>query len=107
MTPHPIWVRVSHWLTTASVATLAVTGVAILMVHPRLYWGEAGNDLTPALLELPISRNYKHGGWTTQMPFFQAAGSPISAVRTYDIFNQNGWARSLHFLSAWWLAIPG
>ena len=33
------------------------------MVHPRLYWGEAGNDLTPALIELPISRNYQHGGW--------------------------------------------
>ena len=41
---------------------LAVSGFVILMAHPRLYWGNAGNDLTPALVELPISRNYKHGG---------------------------------------------
>jgi hypothetical protein len=35
--------------------TLAFTGFVILMAHPRLYWGEVGNDLTPALLELAIS----------------------------------------------------
>jgi thiosulfate reductase cytochrome b subunit len=79
----------------------------ILMAHPRLYWGDAGNDLTPALLELPISRNYKHGGWEKQAPFFETAASPISASRTFDIFNKNGWGRSLHFLSAWLLVLPG
>ena len=77
------------------------------MVHPRLYWGEAGNDLTPAFLELPISRNYKHGGWENRISFFQNSSSPVSASRTFDIFNQNGWGRSLHFLAAWLLVIPG
>jgi cytochrome b subunit of formate dehydrogenase len=104
---HQGWVRASHWIIAAALLVLVVTGVTILMVHPRLYWGETGNDLTPAFLELKISRNYQHGGWAPPAPFFQSPGSPISAVRTYDIFNQNGWARSLHFLSAWWLAIPG
>ena len=33
--------------------------------------------------------------------------SPVSASRTFDIFNQNGWGRSLHFLAAWLLVIPG
>lgn len=64
------------------------------MAHPRLYWGRAGNDLTPALVELPISRNYHHGGFDGD-------------ERTYNIFNQNGWARSLHFLGAWLLVVPG
>jgi thiosulfate reductase cytochrome b subunit len=105
--PHARWVRISHWIATASVLTLAFTGVVILMAHPRLYWGEAGNDLTPALIELPISRNYQHGGWDKRTPFFADAGGPISAVRTYDIFNQNGWGRSLHFLAAWCLVLPG
>lgn len=105
--PHAGWVRLSHWVIAASILVLVVTGVAILMVHPRLYWGEVGNDLTPAFLELKISRNYKHGGWTGATPFFPTAGSPISANRTYDIFNQNGWARSLHFLAAWVLVVPG
>ena len=77
------------------------------MVHPRLYWGEAGNDLTPALIELPISRNYQHGGWDKRTPFFADAAGPVSASRTYTIFNQNGWGRSLHFLAAWCLVLPG
>ena len=104
---HARWVRISHWILTVSLLTLAFTGFVILMAHPRLYWGDAGNDLTPALLELPISRNYQHGGWATPTPILQDAAGPISADRTYDIFNQNGWARSLHFLAAWWLVLPG
>src|SRR6478752_1627901 len=107
MSRHPVLVRVSHWITTACVVTLAYTGVVILMAHPRLYWGEVGNDLTPALVELPISRNYKHAGWEARTPFFETAGSPISASRTYDIFNRNGWGRSLHFLAGWSLVLPG
>lgn len=104
---HARWVRISHWILTVSLLTLAFSGFVILMAHPRLYWGEAGNDLTPALIELPISRNYKHGGWDTPTPLFQRADGPLSANRTYDIFNQNGWARSLHFLAAWCLVLPG
>jgi thiosulfate reductase cytochrome b subunit len=104
---HARWVRISHWIVTVSVFVLAFTGFEILMVHPRLYWGIAGNDLTPALLELPISRNYKHRGYDQPKPFFQDAAGPVSASRTYDIFNQNGWGRSLHFLSAWVLVLPG
>lgn len=105
--PHARWVRISHWIVTVSLLTLAFTGFVILMAHPRLYWGETGNDLTPALIELPISRNYQHGGWDKRTPFFQNAAGPISANRTYDIFNQNGWGRSLHFLAAWCLVLPG
>ena len=104
---HAPWVRISHAIVTVSVLTLAFTGLEILMVHPRLYWGEVGNDLTPALLELPISRNHRHGGWDNATPFFENAAGPISASRTYDIFNQNGWGRSLHFLAAWCLVLPG
>lgn len=92
---------------TASLLTLVFSGIEILMVHPRLYWGEAGNDLTPALIELPISRNYQHGGYEKPIPFFGDAEGRVSAIRTYDIFNQNGWGRSLHFLGAWVLVLPG
>ena len=104
---HRRWVKVTHWIGTISFLLLVFTGFEILMVHPRLYWGNVGNDLTPALFELPISRNYHHGGWQNIQPFFAAANSPVSGSRTYDIFNQNGWGRSLHFLSGWVLVITG
>jgi hypothetical protein len=104
---HAGWVRVSHWIITLSVLALTFSGFEILMVHPRLYWGKAGNDLTPAVLELPISRNYKHGGFDARVPLTADASGPVSANRTYDIFNQNGWGRSLHFLAAWFLVLPG
>ena len=46
------------------------------MVHPRLYWGEVGNDLTHAWIELPISRNYRHGGWEEKAAVLRRSGFP-------------------------------
>jgi len=73
-------VRVTHWLTTASFVALAVSGVAILLAHPRLYWGETGAVGTPSLIDLPL-------------PFI--------------LTGQSGWGRYLHFLSAWMLVLTG
>ena len=104
---HARWVRVSHWTLAVNIFTLAFTGFIILMAHPRLYWGETGNSLTPALLELPISRNHRHGGWQDRVPFFGDRSPAVTANRTFEIFNQNGWGRSLHFLAAWFVVVPG
>lgn len=60
---HKRYVKASHWIITVSFLTLVFSGFVILMCHPRLYWGKIGNDLTPALFELPISRNNQHGSW--------------------------------------------
>jgi len=106
-TYHSSWVKISHWVGTLAFLLLLFTGIEILMVHPRLYWGNVGNDLTPALFELPISINFQHGGWEKSQAFFNQPNSPVSAGRTFDIFNQNGWGRSLHFLSAWILVLIG
>jgi thiosulfate reductase cytochrome b subunit len=102
---HARWVRVSHWLVAASVLTLGFTGFIILMAHPRLYWGNVGNDLTPSLVDLPFGRNHWHTTWATPVPYYPGVNSPVFAVRTYDILNQNSWARSLHFLAAWLLVL--
>jgi thiosulfate reductase cytochrome b subunit len=101
------WIRSTHFIITLSFLVLTGSGYVILMSHPRLYWGKAGNDLTPALFELPISRNYHHGGWEKSVPFKHLTGSQVSAARTYDIFNENGWGRSTHFLAAWFLIVTG
>ena len=100
---HPLWVRLCHWALAAGILILAYSGVVILMAHPRLYWGDAGNDLTRAWVELPLGPNYHHAGWGQIIPIDQGVGGHISRVRVDEIFNKNGWARSLHFLMAWLL----
>jgi thiosulfate reductase cytochrome b subunit len=77
------------------------------MVHPRLYLGHVGNDLTPALLTLPISNNYRPDELQNRVVFAEVPGAPVTAERNFHIFNQNGWARSLHFLAAWILVGTG
>lgn len=98
---HPAWIRVCHWLIALALLTMIVSGFLILMVHPRLYWGEAGNDLMPAIIELPISDNYRPEGLSRTTTFSNIDGDPVSAYRTFEQFNQNGWNRSLHFLAGW------
>lgn len=100
---HALWVRLWHWGLAAVVLTLAYSGIVILMAHPRLYWGWTGNDLTRPLIEFPLGPNYKHGGWRAPIAFFGDPNGPVTRDRTFEIFNQNGWARSLHFLLAWLL----
>ena len=106
---HQRWVKITHWCITVGFLILVFSGIEILMVHPRLYWGEAGNELTPALFELPISRNYHRKDWGKRISFFSKENSPVSVSRTSDdlMFNQNGWGRSLHFLAAWLLTVTG
>ena len=99
---HAGWVRICHWLLAVSVLMLGFSGVVILAAHPRLYWGNAGNDMTKALIELPISPKWNDRGWGPPTQFFVGAHGPVvTRMRTYDPFNDNAWARSLHFLAAW------
>src|SRR5438094_5193771 len=51
---HSAVVRVTHWITTLCFLALLASGVEILISHPRFYWGETGNVLTPPLFTLPI-----------------------------------------------------
>ena len=77
---HAAVVRVTHWINTLSFFGLLVSGFAILLAHPRFYWGEAGGIGTPSVLDLPL-------------PFMK--GGP------------SGWGRNLHFLSAWVCLLNG
>jgi thiosulfate reductase cytochrome b subunit len=88
---HSAVVRITHWMTTLSFLALLVTGVEILISHPRFYWGETGNIRTSALFTIPIptSRNTFHNGYGYTLP------------------DQNGWSRYLHFQSAWIAVLTG
>jgi len=104
---HSVWVRISHWLAAFSIIAMMISGYAMLMTNPNLYWGEVGNPLVPAFLQLPVSRNYQHGGWSEPTAFFDSESSAVSASRGYEILNLNYWGRSLHFLAAWVLVFTG
>jgi thiosulfate reductase cytochrome b subunit len=51
---HLLFVRVTHWIQALSFLVLLLSGIAILLAHPRLYWGEVGNLNTPSLIDLPL-----------------------------------------------------
>lgn len=98
---HRLWVRLTHWAIAGAALVLIGSGGTILMAHPRLYWGHAGNDLTRPLVEVPLGPNHSRGAWSKTTPFFTARNSPVTANRLTEPWNQNSWARSLHFLAAW------
>jgi|SRR5579872_593324 len=76
---HALLIRITHWINFLSFLALAVSGVAILIAHPRFYWGETGYFDTTAAFELPLRVN----------------------------LDQTGWGRDLHFLAAWITVLNG
>ncbi len=88
---HCAVVRVTHWLTALAFLALLLSGVEILISHPRFYWGEVGNVLTPPLFQLPIP----------------ASRSSVPTRYGYVLRDQNGWSRALHFESAWFAVLTG
>jgi thiosulfate reductase cytochrome b subunit len=88
---HSLAVRITHWLTTVAFLALLVTGIEILISHPRFYWGETGNVNTPALFRIPIP----------------ASRQTVPTGYGYVLPDQNGWSRYLHFQSAWLLVFTG
>ena len=78
---HSALVRVTHWISALSFFVLALSGIAILLAHPRLYWGEVGAAGGPSLIDLPF-------------PFVLEV--PI-----------RGPGRYLHFLAAWVILFTG
>jgi thiosulfate reductase cytochrome b subunit len=51
---HSAVVRVTHWITVVNFVVLLVSGIVILLAHPRLYWGETGGVGGPSLIDLPL-----------------------------------------------------
>jgi thiosulfate reductase cytochrome b subunit len=78
---HSALVRITHWVHAASFIALVLSGIAILLAHPRMYWGETGARGGPSLFDLPL-------------PF--VLDVPI-----------RGPGRYLHFLSAWVAVLTG
>jgi thiosulfate reductase cytochrome b subunit len=59
-------VRLSHWLNVLCVAILLMSGLQIFNAHPRLYWGDTGNEGDPAIFEIYAEEQLEGPpiGWT-------------------------------------------
>jgi thiosulfate reductase cytochrome b subunit len=88
---HSAFVRVTHWMTTVCFFALLVSGIEIVISHPRFYWGETGTVLTKPLFQLPIPSSRKL----------------VPTGYGYVLRDQNGWSRALHFEAAWIAVLTG
>jgi thiosulfate reductase cytochrome b subunit len=81
----------THWITALCFFALLLSGIEILISHPRFYWGETGNVNTQPLFQIPIpaSRKLVPTGYGFTLP------------------DENGWSRALHFEAAWFAVITG
>ncbi len=86
---HSAIVRVTHWLTVAAFLALLISGMEIVISHPRFYWGEVGNVNTGPAFTLPIP----------------ASRETVPTAYHFVMPDQNGWSRYLHFEAAWVLVL--
>ena len=84
-------VRATHWITFIAFVALLVTGGEIVISHPRFYWGEVGNINTKPLFVFPIP----------------ASRSTVPTGYNYEMPDENGWSRYLHFEAAWVAVLTG
>ena len=88
---HAAVVRVTHWIAALCFLALTVSGVELVISHPRFYWGHDGNVLMTPLFTLPIP----------------ASRATVPTGYDFVLPDQNGWSRSLHFQAAWFVLFAG
>ena len=88
---HSGLVRVTHWITVVAFLALLVSGIEIVISHPRFYWGETGSSASLPLFKIPIP----------------ASRATVPTGYGYVLPDQNGWSRYLHFEAAWALVLTG
>ena len=88
---HSALVRVTHWLTVVAFFALLLSGLGILISHPRFYFGETGTVMEKPAFTLPIP----------------SSRDTVPTGYKHVLRDENGWGRSLHFQAAWLLLFVG
>jgi thiosulfate reductase cytochrome b subunit len=63
---HTPTIRLTHWVNVLCIAILLMSGLQIFNAHPRLYWGNTGNEGDPAIFEIYAEEQLEGPpiGWT-------------------------------------------
>jgi len=63
---HTPTIRLTHWINVFCIAILLMSGLQIFNAHPRLYWGNTGNEGDPAIFEIYAEEQLEGPpiGWT-------------------------------------------
>ena len=98
---HTLAVRLSHWLNVLCIAILLMSGLQIFNAHPRLYWGNTGNEGDPALFEIYAEEQLEGPpiGWT------KIGSSTFDTTGVLGVFmDQDGYLSGRAF--PYWMTLP-
>ena len=121
---HTPTVRLTHWINVLCLAILLMSGLQIFNAHPRLYWGNTGNEGDPAIFEIYAEERLDGPplGWTkvgntlydttgvlgvfTDVDGF-LSGRAFPYWITLPAYQNLAEGRRWHFFFAWLFAING
>ncbi len=98
---HTALVRLNHWINAVTIFLMIGSGLNIFNAHPRLYWGQRGDEADPALVSIG-ARLGPHGG---------LHGVTHIGTKTFDTTGVLGASMSHGHMAAmgWpaWIILPG
>ena len=104
---HRRWVRICHWLVVASFVTLAVSGVLHSHGASSPVSGRGRQRPDAGTVDAADQQQLSSGRVAEDGRVHGGAWRARQRRAQFRIFNQNGWARSLHFLAAWIMVAVG
>ena len=98
---HTLPVRLWHWLNVLCLAILLMSGLQIFNAHPRLYWGNTGNEGDPAIFEIYAEEQLEGPpiGWT------KIGNTPLNTTGLFGVFRDvDGFFSGRAF--PYWITLP-
>jgi thiosulfate reductase cytochrome b subunit len=98
---HPLFIRLSHWLTVLCIAILLMSGLQIFNAHASLYWGNTGNEGDPAIFSIYAEEQLEGPpiGW------LQVGKYKFDTTGVLGVFTDtDGFLSGRAF--PWWITLP-
>jgi len=98
---HTPTIRLTHWINVLCIAILLMSGLQIFNAHPRLYWGNTGNEGDPAIFEVYAEEQLEGPpiGWT------KVGNTLVNTTGFMGVFmDQDGFLSGRAF--PYWITLP-